>query len=237
MFEFKPDFERTQYRAANRAPLNFDAIHVAKPAMLKKIESDNVADIEIPLDYIVFCDMDGTLVNTDYANYLSYRLAVIEATRGKHDVELSGERLNRESLKKRLPSLTTAECEAIASLKATYFTKFISETKLNTGLANIITKCSATNKTILVTCCREKRAIETLRHHKVLECFTQMIFRGALSQSGSSNKYESALSLMGASPEAVLVFENDIADIESAVHAGVPRKNIISVFPGLVKIT
>jgi beta-phosphoglucomutase len=201
--------------------------------MLTKIESDNVADIEVPSGFIVFCDMDGTLVNTDYANYLSYKFAVIEATCGKHDVEFSVERLNRESLEKRLPSLSVAQCEVIAALKAVYFNQFISETKLNTGLANLITNYSVTNKTILVTCCREKRAVETLRHHKMLERFTRLICWEALSQGGSSNKYENALSLMGVRPEAVLVFENDIADIESAVHAGVPRNNIISVFPRL----
>ena len=202
-------------------------------AMIREVESENEADIEIPPGFIVFCDMDGTLVDTDYANYLSYRHAVIEVTRGKHDVEFSGERLNRESLKKRLPSLTAAQCEVIASRKAEYFTEFLSETRLNTALANLITKYSGTNKTVLVTCCREKRAVETLRHHKLLECFTRLICWEALPQGGSSNKYESALSLMGASPEAVLIFENDIADIENGVLAGVPRRNIISAFPGL----
>ena len=55
--------------------------------MIREIESKNEVDIEIPLGFIVFCDMDGTLVDTDYANYLSYRQAVIEATCGKHDVK------------------------------------------------------------------------------------------------------------------------------------------------------
>lgn len=49
--------------------------------MSRKVESENEIDIEIHPRFIVFCDMDGTLVDTDYANYLSYRRAVIEATR------------------------------------------------------------------------------------------------------------------------------------------------------------
>lgn len=207
-------------------------MHAAIRAMLRKIETEKEADIEIPPGFVVFCDMDGTLVNTDYANYLSYRFAIIEATCGKHDVEYSDERLNRRSLKKRLPSLSAAECEVIVSLKAEYFNQFISATILNTGLANLITKCSGSNKTILVTSCRKKRAVETLRHHKLLERFTRLICWEDLSQGRPSNKYESALSLMGVCPEAVLVFENDIADIESAAHAGVPRRNIFSVFQG-----
>jgi beta-phosphoglucomutase-like phosphatase (HAD superfamily) len=74
--------------------------------------------------------------------------------------------------------------------------------------------------------------VETLIHHKMLECFTRLICWEALSQGGSSNKYESALSLMRASPETVLVFENEIAGIENAVLAGVPRRNINIAFLG-----
>ena len=87
-------------------------------AMIREIESKNEVDIEIPLGFIVFCDMDGTLVDTDYANYLSYRQAVIEATCGKHDVEFTGERINREGLKNQLPFLTATQYEVIAALKA-----------------------------------------------------------------------------------------------------------------------
>jgi beta-phosphoglucomutase len=203
-------------------------MHTAIRAMIREVESKNEVDIEIPLGFIVFCDMDGTLVDTDYANYLSYRQAVIEATCGKYDVEFTGERLNRESLKNRLPSLTAAQYEVIAALKAEYFTKFLSETRLNATLTNIITRCSKNNETVLVTCCRNKRAMETLRHHNLLECFSQFICWEALHQGESSNKYESALSITGANPETALVFENDITDVEKALLAGVPRKNVIS---------
>ena len=85
--------------------------------MIREIESKNEVDIEIPLGFIVFCDMDGTLVDTDYANYLSYRQAVIEATCGKHDVEFTSERINREGLKNQLPFLTATQYEVIAALK------------------------------------------------------------------------------------------------------------------------
>lgn len=196
--------------------------------MSREAESENAIDIQIPPGFIVFCDMDGTLVDTDYANYLSYRRAILEATRGKHDVQFSSTRLNRECLKKRIPSLTDDQCEEIVSLKAKYFTEFLSETRLNTALADFIRKHRGTNETVLVTCCREKRAVQTLTYHKLLGCFTRLICWEALSEGGSSNKYECALSLMEANPDAVLVFENEISDIEKAVLAGVPRRNVVS---------
>lgn len=100
--------------------------------MISEFKSVDIAAIGIPSGFTVFYDMDGTLVDTDFANYLSYRRAVIEATRGMHDVDFTDERLNRENLKRRLPSLTTSQLEIIAALKAEYFTGFISETILNT---------------------------------------------------------------------------------------------------------
>lgn len=201
--------------------------------MINEFQSGDGVSIEVPPGFSVFCDMDGTLVDTDYANYLSYRRAVIEATHGTHDVQFTDERLNRESLKQRLPSLTAAQLEAIVSLKTDYFTEFLSDTRLNTALAHIITEHCSKNTIVLVTCCREKRAVEVLKHHKLLECFTRLICWEALSQSESTNKYESAISLMMASQEAVFIFENDNIGVEEAVLAGVPRNNIYRVVPEL----
>ncbi len=197
--------------------------------MIREVESKNEVDIEIPHGFVVFCDMDGTLVDTDYANYLSYRQAVIETTCGKYDIEFTSERLNRESLKNRLPSLTVTQYEVIAALKAEYFTIFLSKTRLNAALANIITMCSRTNETVLVTYCRNKRTMETLRHHNIFERFSKIICWEDLHQGEPSNKYESALNITGAKPETVLVFENDITDIEKALLAGIPRSNVISM--------
>lgn len=197
--------------------------------MINEFQFGDKVAIEIPPGFCVFCDMDGTLVDTDYANYLSYRRAVIEATCGTHDIEFTDERLNRESLKTRLPSLTADQLEVIISLKTKYFTKFLSETRLNTVLAHLITKHRGKNKIVLVTCCREKRAVEVLEYHKLFECFTRLICWEALPHDGQSNKYESAISLMGVSQEAVLVFENDNTGVEQAELAGVPRSNIYRV--------
>ena len=201
--------------------------------MINELQSGDVAAIEIPPGFSVFCDMDGTLVDTDYANYLSYRRAVIEVTNGTHAVELNDERFNRESLKKRLPSLTAAQLEVIVSLKTEYFTEFLSDTRLNTALAHLITEHRSKNIIVLVTCCREKRAVEVLKHHKLLECFTRLICWEALPKCESANKYESAISLMGANQEAVIIFENDNAGVEEAALAGVPRSNIYRVVPEL----
>ncbi len=185
--------------------------------------------IDLPLGFSVFCDLDGTLVDTDYANYLSYRRAVIEETRGMYDVAFSNERLNRESLKKRFPSLTATQLERITSLKSEFFNGFISETRLNTELADLIISHHRKNPIILVTCCREMRAVEVLKHYELLKYFTQMICREDFLLGRLSNKYEHAITILEASREAILVFENDNICIEQALASGVPSRNIYKV--------
>jgi beta-phosphoglucomutase-like phosphatase (HAD superfamily) len=175
--------------------------------------------------------MDGTLVDTDYANYLSYRRAVREVTHGKHDIQFNPDkRFNREDLKEQVPQLRDAKYESIVSLKADYFSSCLSETKLNTALADVIRKYGKTHETILVTNCQEERAIKTLRYHQILESFTRMLCRDKSSGKGVANKYENAMALLGVSPDAVIVFENGVSDIEKALLTGVPRENIISIW-------
>ena len=198
--------------------------------MSRVVNSENEINIEISPKFIILCDMDGTLIDTDYANYLSYRRAIEEVTRRKHELQFnSGKRLNREGLKENLPYLTDGQYKHIISLKTDYYSGHLPETKVNTTLADFIRKYSGTHETVLVTCCREKRAVETLQYHNLLGCFSRLICRQALSGSGLSNKYANAINLLSANPVASIVCENDITDIEKAILAGVPRENIISV--------
>jgi len=192
--------------------------------------SMNVIDIAIPPGFVVFCDMDGTLVDTDYANYLSYKKAIFKITHGKYTVQNSTERFNRENLRKQLPSLNDEEYETIVHLKEEYFATFLYKTKVNNRLVNLLRSYVELNKIVLVTGCREKRVMETLVHHELHDIFSKIICREILSLCESQNKYENALHLVAANPRTVFVFENDIADAEKAVLAGVPRKNITSYF-------
>ena len=69
----------------------------------------------------------------------------------------------------------------------------------------------------------------------MLDCFTRLICYESLPKVGLSNKYESAMSLMRARQESVLIFENDNTDIEEAMLAGVPKRNIYRVMPKLTE--
>jgi phosphoglycolate phosphatase-like HAD superfamily hydrolase len=184
------------------------------------------AGIQIPPQSTIFCDMDGTLIDTDFANFLAYRRAVIEATNGKNIVKLTEERLNRKRLKNLLSSLTPEEEENITTLKTEYFPEFLSETRLNSQLAEILIKNRNQSKIFLVSNCRESRVVQVLKHHKLLDSFIRLICRELLPDDDSSNKYEAAIRLTKADPDVVMVFENDKAEAQQATHAGIPRRNI-----------
>jgi beta-phosphoglucomutase-like phosphatase (HAD superfamily) len=187
---------------------------------------NNIGD-EVPVGYSIFCDMDGTLIDTDYANYLAYSRALIEVTQKKYDIEFDHlKRLNRESLQKRIPSLTEHQLKNIVALKAKYFRDYLPKTRLNTDLANLIRRCNHMIQSVLVTNSQQSRAIETLRYHNILKYFVRLVCQEEVLKSGLQCKYAYALTLMKADPNAVLVFENEIPEIKKAVLAGVPKNNI-----------
>lgn len=198
--------------------------------MINEINFNDNTSIDIPPGFTVFCDMDGTLVDSDYVNFLSYKRALVDATCGMLDIEFADERFDRDRLKKKFPSLTIAQLENIIALKEEYFFKFIPKMRLNAALANLISNYCEKNRLVLVTGCRKKRAVEVLKHHNLLGCFTRLICCEDTTQSGSSNKYESAIKLIGVRPDSVFIFEDDDICIEEAVRAGVPRKNIQKIY-------
>lgn len=194
---------------------------------------DYSESVVLPIGFSLFCDLDGTLVDTNYANYLSYRKALVKVTQGVYDIDYSEERLNSENLKRRLPSLTEVQIQQTASLKAEYFNTFLSETHLNARLADFITSHYETNPIVLVSCCRELRAINVLKHHNLLGYFSRVICKEALLLSDSSNKFASAISIMGVNREEVVIFEDEHIGIEQAISAGVPYENIYKVSSGM----
>lgn len=198
-------------------------------AMSDELKQDNIACLDIPPGVTIFCDMDGTLVDSDYANFLSYKRALSDSSCGFFDVEFKNERFNRKNLKERVPSLTNTQLEIIIALKEECFMEFILETRLNAELATFVKGRCDGNRVILVTGCRSKRALEVLKHHKMLHYFSRLICWEDTRQSGFSNKYECAIKLMGVSPDSVFIFEDDDICIEEATRAGVPRKNIHKV--------
>ncbi len=187
-------------------------------------------NVKIEKNSILFFDMDGTLVDTDFANFLSYKKAiqtVIQLDLGT--LFNPKERFNRTSIKKVIPNLTDVEYDNIIQQKEKNYKDYLPQTKINKLIADILIQYSKTNKTVLVTNCRKDRALMTLNYHNLTDKFSTLFFRQSSANENRINKFTNAISVMNLSAKEVLVFENEKQEIEDALAAGILINNILSV--------
>ena len=183
---------------------------------------DTYLNLKIAAEHFLFFDMDGTLVNTNLANFLSYKKAIISVTKSEHYLTYNPDiRFNRNILKNAIPNLTETEYERIIQQKEEYYNEFLHETKLIKDMADILFKYSKTNKTVLVTNCRQDRAIATLKHFGLQDTFSNIFYKEFGENDKEINKFQHALLKLGISPNLVIAFENEETEIANAKEAGI----------------
>jgi len=199
-----------------------------KKEIMKYIE--HKTNIEIKSDTILFFDMDGTLIDTDFANFLSYQEAIQSVMQSKTKIQyVPNERFNRSTLNRVVKNLTDEKLVEVVKQKEINYNKNLSQTKLNKSVSDILIQYSKTNKTVLVTNCREDRAILTLEYHKLIDKFSHLLFKNNIDKDNRVNKYKNALNILNLSAQNVIAFENEKIEIEDAKLAGIPIDNIISL--------
>jgi len=98
-------------------------------------------NLKIDKETVLFFDMDGTLVYTDLANFLSYKNAIQSVIKLDKEIQYNpNERFNRSTLITIVPNLTKTEYEKIIEQKEKNFKKYLSQTKLNKSLIDILIK-------------------------------------------------------------------------------------------------
>ena len=174
--------------------------------------------------------MDGTLVDTDFANFSSYKNAIKSVIGLDKEIQYNpNKRFNRITLKTVVPNLTETEYERIIQQKDENYKEYLSQTKLNKSVANILLQYFKTNKTVLVTNCREDRALMTLIYYNLTDKFSNLFFRQISDNENRMNKYKNAISSLSLSAQTVVVFENENQEIEDAKLAGISINNILSI--------
>lgn len=179
----------------------------------------------IASDSILFFDLDGTLIDTDYANFLSYREAVKTVLQNDFDLSYNPhQRFNRSLLRCTIPNLTEKELKLIIEEKEKCYNNYLSETQLNREIVEILSNHFGKNRTVLVTNCRKDRALSTLLHHGLTDKFNDFFFR-QIDENGKINKFQNAIINLGISPDLVIAFENEENEIKDAINAGIQYIN------------
>lgn len=178
---------------------------------------------------ILIFDLDGTIVNTDKANFLAYQEAVKEIKK----IDLSSlysknERFTRGKLKEILPMLNTQEWDEIIKMKNAVYGKYLQETLIDALALEIVNNFSLTNKIILATNSHVERADLVLRYHHLDEIFDFKFYKNDYNEE--NNKFKYIINYLKIDPNLIIVFENENSEIKQAKLAGIPEKNIINLF-------
>ncbi len=185
---------------------------------------------KITKDTVLFFDMDGTLVDTNYSNFLAYTKAIQSVTNSNFDLAYNlDKRFNRSNLKSAVPNLTETEYNKIIQEKEEYYNEFLHETRLNSETTDILFKYSKTNKTVLVSNCRKDRAMTTLEHFGLTDKFSEIFCRELGVNDEKINKFKNAISKLGVPPNFVIAFENEESEISDAREAGISIINPINL--------
>lgn len=175
---------------------------------------------------ILLFDLDGTLIDTDKANFLAYKSAILKINNIEIE-DIYKKRINRTLLKDILIDISDELISEIVLIKEEIYLEYLMHTKLIIENYKLLLKHSNRNKIYLVTNCRKNRALQLLEYHNIINYFTDFIFRDENTDNKYINKYEIAIRQLNLNKKDILIYENEIVEIEKAIEIGIKQNQII----------
>lgn len=174
----------------------------------------------------MFFDLDGTLCDTDEANFEAYARAFRDEG-VRVDPEAFAELQARQGLRADAfipilaPGITAEGVARVRRAKAGYYGDQMHLVKPNQRLIDFIALMREGHVMALVTTAERGNAIRVLRASGLDEMFDYMIFGDDVTQAKPHPEaYLKALELSGLAPQDVIAFEDSESGIKAATSAG-----------------
>ena len=179
-----------------------------------------------------FFDLDGTLIDTEEANYQAYKQAInnvcgIKITklqyRQTHGMVYS------KFLPILIPNISLEEIEKISMKKKEIYRAQVHLTKPNIFLIEFLKRMADDYITVLVTTAKKDNAKIVLEKHKITELFDYMVFGDDVNNmKPNPEAYNIALKLCSLNEDEVIAFEDSSVGISAAHSAGISTIHIRS---------
>ncbi len=171
----------------------------------------------------MFFDLDGTLCDTDEANFLAYKRAFKDEGFNFSKQEfnsVNGQRADK-FIPIVVPGISNQQVLAIRKRKAKYYPEYMSITKPNNQLIAFLNLIRTSHTTVLLTTAKRINAEHVIRQSQLTGCFDLMIFGDEVENPKPNPEvYLTALKKTGLKPAEVIAFEDSSSGINAAVSAG-----------------
>lgn len=179
-----------------------------------------------------FFDLDGTLIDTEAANYQAYKQAIINVCGIKITKSQYGKThgmVYSDFLPQLVPTITKYEIEEVSKQKKELYREQMHLTKPNIFLIEFLKRMADDYTTILVTTAKTVNAKTVLKKHNINDLFDFMVFGDDVkNMKPDPEAYKLALKLSNLEKDEVIAFEDSTVGINAAHSAGISTIHIRS---------
>jgi len=171
--------------------------------------------------------LDGTIIDTDKANFISYKYA-IKQIKNIDIKEYQNKRFTRVDLYKF--NFTQKEIKFIIDIKNKIYASYLKDTNLYSSILDILTKFKKRNSIIILATNSSKIRANLLLEYYNLKSFFDYIF--CKEDYLNNNKFEFVCNYLNLDKDKILVFENEKKEIENAISIGIDKNKVFNLPKG-----